>query len=342
MSVQQPMERIEQQRLLELLRAHRGSFVSGEQLSRILGVSRTAIWKQIQQLRRHGAEIVTVARKGYLLSYEHERWPQRTALQEQLVGTIGSDSPFTKNVECYETVSSTQTVAHQFAAEGAPHGTVILAEQQTAGRGRLQRQWESPYARGILLSIILRTELAVHLSSQLALLTAVALCQAIRNVSHLSVGIKWPNDVLWQGKKVSGLLLETVSEASRVRYAIVGVGINVNHQLADFSPALQSTVSSLRTALADQPLERMQLLAAFIKAMEYWLQQYESLGFDPIREQWCAWNVSLGERVRLTTNKGVVEGVAETIDDIGAIIIRTDDGQRLKNYSGDLELVPLP
>jgi BirA family biotin operon repressor/biotin-[acetyl-CoA-carboxylase] ligase len=120
------------------------------------------------------------------------------------------------------------------------------------------------------------------------------------------------------------------------------VGINVNQQLFDFSTVLQATVSSLRTALADQPLDRVQLLVSFIQAMEYWLQQYQTHGFAPIRQQWCAWNVSLGQSVRLTTANGVIEGIAESIDDIGAIIIRTADGQRLKNYSGDLELMPAP
>jgi BirA family biotin operon repressor/biotin-[acetyl-CoA-carboxylase] ligase len=314
-------------KILKILEAEFGQFISGELLCQQLNVSRTAIWKQMKQLRNVGMEIQSSPQKGYCLTYIPEDLQQ---------AEIRHRAP----LYFFQNVTSTQWLAHQFANEGAQHGSVIIAEQQTAGRGRLQRKWHSPYGRGIWLSLIWRPEISVQAAPHFTLLAAVAVCAALRDVTNLNIGIKWPIDLLLNGRKIAGILLETVSEASQVRFIIVGIGINVNQNSLDFSEDTQNIATSLRIA-SGKTWSRSLLIEQLLQYLEYYLHQYLEQGFKPIREKWKSWNVTLQNKVKLTTHQGVIEGIAETIDDHGALIIIDESGQRYKNYSGDLELSPM-
>ncbi len=319
--------------IIRLLVASDNAFVSGEQLSRELGISRTAIWKYMKQLRQMGYELESVSHKGYRLLHA----PDCLDTPEFMLALERSGAAA---VHFFEEVDSTQTVARRLAEQGAPAGTLVIAERQTAGRGRFDRKWQSPYGRGIWLSLILRPDVTVQWSSQLTLLSSVALCMAIREQTGLPAGIKWPNDILIGERKLSGMLLESVAEAEQIRYVIVGIGINVNQLESDFSADIAHTATSLRIA-ADRPFQRAPLIAALLVHLQQLLHEYAVAGFTPIGERWRAMSVSLNRAVKITSSRGIVEGYAETIDEYGALVLRMADGTLRKQFSGDLELLPL-
>jgi BirA family biotin operon repressor/biotin-[acetyl-CoA-carboxylase] ligase len=327
------------QKIVEMLLAAGDSFISGEQLSRSLGVSRTIVWKQMKQLRAMGFELESVPHKGYRLQFAPDSI-EIAEIHRKLAMLVEPSEPLLSNVQLFDEIDSTQTKAHQLAAGGAPHGTLVIAEHQTAGRGRLARPWESARGRGIWMSLILRPDLAVQWCSQLPLLISVALCHAIREQTGLPVGIKWPNDLLIAEQKVSGILLESVIEANQIRYLVVGIGINVNQTKLDFTEEIARVATSLRIE-SGKLYSRTDLVVSVIAHVQHWFMQYAAFGFAPIGEQWCQLCVSLNRPVRIVTNKGVIEGTAEAIDDFGALVVRTDDGQRIKQYSGDLEFMPV-
>lgn len=318
------------QLILQHLRLAEATYVSGEQLSRALGMSRTAIWKHIRLLRAAGIEIDSQPRRGYRISFE----------PDYLEPELFKDSAIPA-WHLVQQTDSTQTIAHRLAADQALHGTVVLAEQQTAGRGRMQRPWHSPYARGIWLSMILRPQISIQWSPQLTLLTAVAVCEALRAQTGLEIGIKWPNDLLLGECKLAGILLETVSEANQIRYVVAGIGINVNQVSADFPPELRTTATSLRM-FDCHPRRRTPLILATAERLLALLEEYENTGFSPILARWNRYNRTLLRRVRvLGARQQVIEGTALEVDEYGALLIRLDDGQLVKNYSGDLQLIPV-
>jgi len=217
------------QQVLEELRKRKGEYVSGEELSRRLGLSRTAIWKHIKALRRDGYQISACTRRGYTLLCI----PDRLYPEEVTAGlkTTWLGRPF----YYYEEVGSTNQVAKDLAEQGAPHGAAVLAEGQTSGRGRLGRGWLSPAGKGIWLSLVLRPRVAPWQLPQLSLLAAVGVASAIKEITGLEVGIKWPNDILSRGKKLCGILTEMRAEVEITQYVILGIGLNVNLDIEDFT-----------------------------------------------------------------------------------------------------------
>ncbi len=330
------MSRDVRQQIADLLHAAAGRFVSGNDLCVRLGISRTAIWKHVQGLRAEGAEIEAVPKKGYRLITAVDDW-SAALLASALDAQFGAHPPFGAALQFFSIIDSTQRVAHEWAERGAIHGALVVAEQQTAGRGRMQRLWHSPPGRGIWLSFILRPDWPVHQTPHVTLLSCVALCEALRTACAVEVGIKWPNDLLYDGKKIAGLLVESVSEANRIRYLVLGAGINVNQTEQEFAPDVRALAGSLRMAAGDRRFIRTDLVCAWFAALQRWLTRYEQEGFSPVREQWCRYSVTLGRRVTVQTAHGPISGCAEAMDEYGALLIRLDDGTLYKNYSGELQ-----
>lgn len=317
-----------EQKILAFFADRPGSYVSGEQLSELLGCSRTAVWKHIRQLRKQGYSFDAVPRKGYLLTGVPDRLSAVELLSSLTTKTMG------RTIKWFDSIDSTQTIAHQLAEQGAAEGTLVLAEQQTAGRGRMGRSWHSPKGKGVWMSLILRPRIPVHFTPQLTLLVAVALCRTIRKIEAIPVTIKWPNDLLIEGKKVSGILLESSAEDERLKYVIAGVGISVNLETEDYPEQLREVGTSLRIA-SGKKWSRTQLIQTFLAQFETLYELYHSEGFEPIRVAWEALAVSLGRTIQARTPKGTVEGVAESIDEMGALIVRHSDGTITKLYSAE-------
>jgi BirA family biotin operon repressor/biotin-[acetyl-CoA-carboxylase] ligase len=315
--------------LLRLFEDRPGEYISGESMSQELGVSRTAIWKQIRKLEAAGYQFEASRRLGYRLVSV----PDYLAI-DQLTNRLET-SAFGKTIHYFETVESTQNLARAAAEEGAAEGTLFLAEQQLSGRGRMGRNWVSPRGKGVWMSMVLRPSVPIHFAPQLTLLTAVALCRSLKRITSLPIGIKWPNDLLIEGKKISGILLESAAEDERLRYVIAGIGISVNLEEDDYPAELLEKATSLRISAGHKWI-REDVIAEFLKEWEQLYFLYQEQGFSPIITLWEALSVSLGKPARLITPQGDITGIPIGLDESGAIRIELADGTVKPVFSAEM------
>jgi len=316
-----------QQHILDFLRKNE-NYISGEEISKSLSISRAAIWKYIQDLRQNGYDIIAVPHLGYKLnSCPDKLFPEE--IQHQL-GTKN----FGKKIIFYETVDSTMDAAFQMALKGCPEGTVICAEGQTKGRGRLGRSWTSPKGKGVYLSIVLHPALPPSEVAKLTLLSAVAVNEAVKKIAGITAAIKWPNDLLINGRKVAGILTELNAETDRVKFLVVGIGVNVNTNL-NFLPV---EATSLKVE-AKKNISRVHLVQEILRNMEEWYFRFQREGFQPIILKWKESNATLNKRIRISDPGGYTDGLALDIDQDGGLLIRQDSGIIVKKMTGDVVLV---
>ena len=252
-----------QDEILALLRSEPGAYRSGEEMSRRLGVSRAAVWKAVETLRREGYEIVSAPNRGYRLSAAPDDLRPgelAAALRGRLVG---------RTVVCLDTVDSTNSEVKRRAAGGAPEGRAVLSDEQTAGRGRRGNAFQSLKGKGLFCSVLLRPQVPLEALSQLTAWTAVAVCRAVEACCGLTCGIKWTNDIILNGKKLCGILteLEFEAESAAAVAVVLGVGINVGQAEADFGPDLAPTAVSLTQALG-RPVRRAELAVHLLAALD--------------------------------------------------------------------------
>ncbi len=318
------------QQLIEALSGAGGEFLSGQALAEIIGCSRTAIWKHIEELRKDGFVLEAVRNKGYRIVST----PEDISENDILFG-LETDR-FGRNVHYYESLGSTQKAAHQLAYDGAPEGTLVIAEEQTSGRGRLGREWHSLSGKGIWMSLIVRPDLPPQQAPQFTLVTAVAIARAIEEVTGITPEIKWPNDVLINGKKVVGILTELQAESDKISSLIIGIGMNANHEHDDFPLAVKQTATSLFIEKGEK-IPRARLIQAFLKNFERYYSLYITEGFKPIRILWESYAISIGKRVKATTVTGIIAGRALGITDEGVLKIEDDEGVIHNIYSADIQ-----
>lgn len=307
-------------------------YISGEHISRELNVSRTAVWKHIQALKEEGYVFESSTRLGYRLVSAPDRLSREKLLEALQTKVLG------RHIHIFDEVDSTQNVAQRLVREGAPEGTLVLAERQTAGRGRLGRHWHSPKGKGIYLSLAVRPDLPLHLMPHMTLLAAVALCRAVRQtVPGVSPGIKWPNDLLVRGRKISGILMESSAENEALQYIVAGVGISCNLEADDYPEELREKATSLLIESGSK-VEREKLIAAFLLQLEEMFQLYREQGFGVVRSLWEASSATIGRQVRMVAYGGSCEGEAVGLDDWGGLVVRQADGTLKTVYSADTEL----
>ncbi|MDN5708060.1 MAG: biotin--[acetyl-CoA-carboxylase] ligase [Planococcus sp. (in: firmicutes)] len=305
--------------------------VSGQQLADEFGVSRTAIWKHMKELEEMGYEIESVRKKGYRIQSSPD------SLEAFLVQSGLKTEKIGKRIEYMEQCASTQIVAHQLAQEGAPDGTVVIAELQTEGRGRLMRKWDSAKGQGIWMSVILRPDVPPHKAPQFTLVAAVAIVRAIQTVTGLEASIKWPNDILFGTKKATGILTELQSDADGIQALIIGIGVNVNQEREDFDADVQDIATSLRLE-SGQPVNRRELVQEILHFLEVYTELYIEKGFAPLKILWEGHSATIGKAVRARMSRETLEGVAEGITEDGVLQLRTADGKLHGIYSADIEL----
>ncbi|NIK77637.1 BirA family biotin operon repressor/biotin-[acetyl-CoA-carboxylase] ligase [Paenibacillus castaneae] len=315
--------------LLQMFEAHPDQYVSGELISQKLGVSRTAIWKQIRKLEAAGYRFEASRRLGYRLISVPDKLSIKDLREQMQFNTFG------KAIQHFDSVESTQNLARSAAEEGAAEGTLFIAEQQVNGRGRMGRSWVSPQGKGIWMSMVLRPSVPIHFAPQLTLLTAVALCRSLKRITSLPIGIKWPNDLLIDGKKISGILLESSAEEERLRYVIAGIGISVNLDKEDYPEEILEKATSLSIA-GGKKWDRVDIIAAFLKEWEQLYMLYKEQGFDPIITLWEALSVSLGKATRLITPQGEIIGKPTGLDSSGAILVELADGTIKPVFSAEM------
>lgn len=313
-----------QAQILKFLKESEG-YVSGEEISRRCGMSRAAIWKHMQELRQEGFDVVAVPHLGYKLVASPDKLLPSEIQHNLKTRYLG------KKIVYEDTVPSTMDVAFRLGMEGAIEGTLVCAEGQTKGKGRLGRQWNSPKGKGIYMSVILRPALPPTEVAQLTLLTAVAVCEAIRRVAGVEARIKWPNDILVEDRKLAGILTELSAETDRVRFVVIGIGINVNTSLSVLPPQATSLKEE-----AQKKISRVELVQEILVGLENWYERLKRQGFAPVVERWKELSSTLGKRVRLVDPGGEVEGEAVDLDKTGALMIRNDAGLIVSKIAGDV------
>ena len=318
-------------RILEIFRGRDGGVVSGEELSRSLAVSRTAVWKHVKALKALGYRIEAVPSRGYrLVSTPDILTPAElsTGLRVARIGT---------SLICTGETDSTNTLAYRLAEEGAPEGTVVIADAQSRGKGRLGRQWESPAGVNLYCSIVLRPPIMPLHAPQLTFLSAVAVAEAIERSAGLSPVIKWPNDVLVNGFKVAGMLNEMSAETERVDFLVLGIGVNINMRRDQFPPDLRHPASSLAIE-AGHEVGRLSFARAFLESLDAHYERYLAEGYGPLRQAWLGRSAVMGRRVRVGGHGEETRGTVEGIDEIGALLLRTASGDLERVLAGDVTI----
>ena len=312
------------ERILERLLA--GETVSGQAISAELGVTRAAVWKQIEQLRALGFVIESQGKQGYrLLSCPDSLMAPVIArgLQTRRAG---------RQIVYLPSVDSTNRRARQLAAEGAPHGTLVIADEQTAGRGRRGRGWISPAGESVFMSLILRPQSHPSEVARLSMQTALAVALSIAQTTGLDARIKWPNDIVCGGRKVCGMLLEMNADEQAVHDVVAGIGINV-HQ-TQFAPEIAQTASSL-DLLSGQRVCRAALVRAFLEAFE----RTEALAAQgALMDAYRARSATLGQRVQVIAPAGSFNGTALEVTDSGSLIVEDEEGQRREVLAADVSV----
>ena len=322
--------------MLEALRRADGGRCSGEILSAAQGVSRAQVWKHIESLRRRGYEIDASPGAGYRLL----RSPDRLYPEEILAGL--ETRWLAREIHYFESVDSTNRVALDLARAGAAHGTSVIAEAQTAGRGRLGRSFFSPPHQNLYTSILLRPSLTTDRAPAWILATASAVAEAVAEAvgdpDGSAVEIKWPNDVLLGGRKTSGILLELGAEATRVSFLVLGIGVNLNVDPAHFPAEFRSLATSLAHHRGE-PIDR----AHFTRRLYGWLERTLDLcaagGFEAVRPRFERRFRMAGRAVRVRDAQGAeLAGVARGIDEDGALLVETRSGEVARVIAGDVSL----
>ncbi len=312
--------------ILEELYKKRGSFVSGGELAKRLRVSRAAVWKSINSLRRAGYKIESAPREGYRLARVPDLLLPYEIKRELATKVLG------KRIEHFREVGSTNDVAKELASQGAEEGTVVIAETQSGGKGRLGREWFSPRG-GIWLSVILRPRLSPDEVPKVALMLGVAAAKALRGTG-LDCYLKWPNDVLVRGRKVSGILTEMDAEMDKVNYIVAGVGINANNDVDDFPSEFRHSATTVKTELGRE-VSRVAVVINLLEELEKSYRFFTSGKFEIVLREWRDLARTIGKEVRILTHNKTIEGTALDIDGDGALLLQLKDGRVEKILSGD-------
>ncbi len=316
-------------RVLKLLK-HTNGYLSGEAIAQHLNISRSAVWKKIEKLRAQGFSIDAQPKLGYCIR----------ALTDKLLPLEIKDgldtTVFGQHVFYYSTISSTNFIAKKMALESAAEGSVVIAEEQTKGRGRLDRQWISPAGKNILMSVIFYPKLLPSQVFCLTMMTSLAIVKAIETTVALSSMIKWPNDIYLNGKKTGGILTEFNAQQDRVNFVIAGIGLNVN-----FDPFNYHDIREISTSLSKESgkeISRIKLLQSILKEIEKGYTLINDGKFDHIYNEWKQYSLVTGKPVRITSFNSVEDGIAESVDENGALVLRDKYGNVKKIVCGDVSL----
>lgn len=293
-------------------------YISGESIATICGVSRSAVWKAVKALKKEGYLIEGSPRRGYRLKASSDLLTQDNVLPLLRTTCLGRTAYFH-----YMETTSTNDVAKLLAREGCPHGTVVVAETQTRGRGRLGRSWLSPPGGGLYFSLVLRPNFEPPLAPRITLLAGVAVARAIRSLLLLEPKIKWPNDVLLGEGKLAGILMEMEAEADLIHHVVAGVGVNVNMDENQLPAPFNATSLLLETS---RHHSRCELLAEILLQLESLWEVLLEKGFEVIGQMWRDMSFTLGKKVKVEKREGTLFGQAEDIDEYGSLIVRDERG----------------
>ena len=315
--------------ILEFLKNHRTEYVSGQSMSKHMGVSRTAVWKHINELKKRGYQIESSSRKGYRLIAEPD-----LLTSDEL--SLGMPTRYLgQNVICFETIGSTNNYIKD-RADQLPEGTLLVSEEQKAGRGRIGREWTSPSGKGIWMSLLLKPEISPQGAPKITQIAAAALVETVKELYGLDVKVKWPNDIVVNGRKVCGILTEMGSELGRVSHIVLGIGINAN--IESFGGELAEKATSLKIEKG-HAIDRKKFLFYFLKELESLLDRFFGEGdFEPALNICRRYSAVIGKRVWINEKNSSVEVLATGINNDGELVVQYEDGSVKAIFSGEVSI----
>ena len=318
-------------KILTALRANADG-VSGAEIAEQLGVTRAAIWGHIEDLRRLGYDIEAGPHFGYRLVSAPD-----ALYADDLLARLGKTKIVGRDIHVFEQTTSTNDVIERLARDGVKEGAVVFAEAQTKGRGRLGRAWLSPARKGLWFSVLLRPDLRPQETTRLTVASAAALRRAIQSNTGLEPEIKWPNDIVIHGRKVAGILTELSAELDCVKHVILGIGVDVNLGANEFPAELRKTATSLRIE-AGETVSRPELATAILRELDHDYARVCGHGFAGVADEWEAHCTTIGRAVTIQIGGRRVSGRAESLDDDGALLLRTEHGHLERITGGDVTL----
>ncbi len=318
--------------ILRALRQAGAGAVSGADIAQRLGLSRAAIWARIEELRQLGYDIAASPHQGYRLLSVPD-----VLHADDLLARLPEDQIIGRDIRVFQSTASTNDLVERLARDGLDEGVVVFAESQTKGRGRLGRTWHSPAGKGLWFSLLLRPNLRPQAATQLTIVAATALARAIREQTGLKPEIKWPNDILLRGRKVVGILTELSAELDHVKHITLGIGVDVNQRADEFPAEMRKLATSLSIE-AGRGVNRPDLAAAILIELDRDYRRLREGQFARLAEEWEAQCVTLGRRVSIIVGGRAVSGRAESLDDDGALLLRTEHGRLERIIGGDVRL----
>jgi len=320
-------------KVLSFFQTHDSEYLSGQDLSDVLKISRVAVWKHIKKIQTLGYKIESKQKLGYRLVNDTEKllpWEITRDLKTEVIG---------KRIYYFEEIDSTQNFAQQIASDKKENGTIIIAEKQTTGRGRLNRKWTSPKG-GMWFSLIIHPKFDVSSSTLIPILSAVALSKSIKSVLGIKTEVKWPNDITMNGKKVAGMLVDASFQANNIDYLILGIGINFDIDVKKLEKRLSKTpnfygVNSLRKK--DDKTPPKLLLNEFLLQFEKNLSRLDNGEKSKIIKEWTKRAAGIGKKITINTLNGKISGISQGIDNDGALKIKTGKETK-KIFVGDVVL----
>lgn len=315
--------------ILHILRNREG-YVSGQELCERFGVSRTAVWKAINQLKEDGYEIEAVSNKGYHIV----ACPDVISAEE--VKSLLTTRWAGQEIAYYSVIDSTNNRAKRMAEEGAPHGTLVIADEQTGGRGRRGRSWKTLPKSAIAMTLIIRPKLSPEKASMITLLMGMAVASACRELLGLPVGIKWPNDVVMQGKKISGILTEMSAEMDGIHYLVIGTGINVN--MEEFPEEIRDVATSL-SIQAGHLVNRAEVICRSMKFFEQYYEAFMETGdLSGLKDTYNGMLVNLDTEVRVLEPGNEYCGISRGINEKGELLVEREDQTVDEVFAGEVSV----
>lgn len=317
-------------KVLSFLKSHDSEYLSGQDLSDVLKISRVAVWKHIKKIKELGYKVESKQKEGYRLISNTDLllpWEINQGLQTKLIG---------KEIFYHESLGSTQDQAIKMANTQKSNGVVVIAQKQTGGRGRAGRRWVSPKG-GIWLSVIFQPEFDISVATLFPIASSLALSKAIEKCFNISPGLKWPNDVTIKGKKIAGILVDASLESNKIESIVLGVGINFDVKTNEIEKSLKNTpnfygVASLKKFNKD--VKPVHFVQVFLQELEKIFELLNSNQIKQIIREWTARSSTIGKNVKLDTKEGKITGKAIRIDDDGALVIF--DKKNTRVLAGDI------
>ncbi len=319
-------------RIQSLFHRHPGEYISGEKISRLLNISRAAVWKQVKVLREEGFDIEAKHSLGYRLLASPDLLVSASienGLNCRLIG---------RTVVSLTETDSTNVQARRLGEEGVPEGAVVVADRQNAGRGRLGRCWESPAGVNLYCSVLLRPQIPVDQAPQLTFLSAVAVAETLKDVCQLTTEVKWPNDILVNGAKISGLLNEMNAETGQIHFVILGVGVNLNMLTSQFPEELNYPATSAFLETGER-VDRLLFLRTFLQRLDHYYYEFLREGFSPIRRRWENLCRLINTQVEVDQGRHHCCGTVVGLDVDGALRLQLNDGSIERILAGDIRPV---